>query len=183
MKHQSLPNLVEFLCAQSVADFRGDAVDRYLTRNKFDQDDFVPFIYFREDTYGRNLVYKNSEFELLVLTWLPKQRTPIHDHAGQRCWMHLLQGRLCFRNYQPIVNAKGDLVPAGPLEFHETGEAVYVDDGIGTHSIANASEKPAISMHLYAGPIPKCRIYHEAKKQFEWVELDYFTSPEVAVAG
>ncbi len=182
MKHDTLPSFVEFLCSQRPSDFKGDSVDRYLACHSMNQDDFLPFIYFREDTYGRNLVFKNEAFELLVLTWLPKQRTPIHDHAGQRCWMSLLQGELCFRNYRPEEDGN-QMIPLGPCEFHKTGEAVYIDDGIGTHSIANATHKPAISVHLYAGPIPSCRIYDEAAKKFDWIELAYFTSPEVADAG
>ena len=92
--------------------------------------------------------------------------------------MFMLQGKLCFRNFQSIATEKGDPIPLGPMEFHEAGEAVYIDDEIGTHSIANGSDKPAISVHLYAGPIPRCRIYNEVKKKFDWVDLEYFSLPE-----
>ena len=57
------------------------------------------------------------------------------------------------------------------------GDLVYIDDGKGIHSIANASKKPAVSLHLYAGPVSRCRIYNEKVGLFEWVELSYFTDP------
>lgn len=175
MKRITLPELIGFLNEQSEDDFKGDKVDRFLTEHHVDQDQFLPFIYFREDTYGRNLVFRAEHFELLLLTWLPKQRTPIHDHNGQRCWMMVQSGSLAFRNYEPCDGAKGQLVCKGSVETHDAGENVYIDDGIGLHSIANASNKPAISVHLYAGPIPRCRIYDESAREFKTVELCYFT--------
>jgi cysteine dioxygenase len=175
MKKISLPQFIDYLNERSEADFKGPLIDKYLGDHVIDQDQFLPFIYFREDTYGRNLVYRTSRFELLLLTWLPKQRTPIHDHAGQRCWMLVQSGTLAFRNYEPIRDGSRELCCVGPVATHAAGETVYIDDGIGIHSIANASSKPAVSVHLYAGPIPRCRIYDESAKRFEWKELEYFT--------
>ena len=65
--------------------------------------------------------------------------------------------------------------PVGDCEPHRLGKPVYIDDGLGVHSIANASKMPAVSVHLYAGPIPRCRTYNEATRVFDWVELSYFT--------
>lgn len=179
MKEITLPDFIAFLNEQRPHDFKGDVVDQYLSERRLEEDALIPFIYFREETYGRNLVFKNEFFELLVLTWLPQQRTPIHDHAGQRCWMLLQSGKLTFKNYRTPEAEEAPLIVAGPCETHEAGEAVYIDDGIGVHAIANATTKPAISVHLYAAPIQRCRIYDETAKRFKWVELDYFTSPEI----
>ncbi len=179
MEKASLPDFLTFLNAQKGSDFKGCAVDSYLQRYCFTQNDFLPFIYFREETYGRNLVYRTELYELLVLTWLPQQRTPIHDHGGQRCWMMVQSGKLFFKNFKPPHADGGPLEVLGPCETHVAGEAVYIDDGIGTHSIANASNQPAVSVHLYAAPIPRCRIYDETRRRFEWTDLQYFTSPEI----
>lgn len=183
MKSVSLPDFIGFLSELTPKQFQGDAVDRYLKMNQLEEDAFLPFIFFREETYGRNLVYKNDHFELLVLTWLPQQRTPIHDHAGQRCWMMLQSGTLTFKNFETPEHDDSPLVVKGPCEIHTAGEAVYIDDGIGVHTIANATTKPAISVHLYAAPIPKCRVYDECKKRFKWIDLQYFTCPEIHAAA
>lgn len=178
MKTIPLPNFVEFLCSQRPSDFRGDKVDTYLSQFRIEEDSVLPFVYFREETYGRNLIFKNEHFELLTLTWLPNQRTPIHDHAEQRCWMLVQTGVLTFRNYEPIRKESDALTPCGNCETLAAGDAVYIDDGIAIHSISNASKRPAVSLHLYAGPIPKCRIYDEGLKKFIWKELQYFTNPD-----
>lgn len=183
METASLPDFLDFLSAQTKQDLKGDAVDKYLSRYRIEQEQFLPFIYFREETYGRNLVFKTDLFEMLVLTWLPQQRTPIHDHNGQRCWMVVQSGKLTFKNFKPLDAKNPKLEVVGSVELHQAGESVYIDDGIGIHSIANCTTRPAISVHLYAGPIPRCRIYNESTRSFDQVELEYFTSPEIYKAA
>lgn len=179
VKRITLADFVDFLDHQTKSSFKGDAVDRFLAENRLDTDDFAPFMFFREETYGRNLVSKSDHYELLVLTWLPQQRTPIHDHAGSRCWMMIQTGKLTFRNFQSPATDSSELVCTGPVETISAGQHVYIDDDKGVHCIANASTKPAVSIHLYADPIAECRIYNEARRKFEWIELEYFTHPQL----
>ena len=42
--------------------------------------------------YTRNLVHRCEAFELLLLAWDVGQESPIHDHAGQQCWMAVVDG-------------------------------------------------------------------------------------------
>jgi len=174
---ESCNSFLGFLRTCTPEDFRGSRVEEYLRGHPISAPDFAPFHFFRDDCYGRNLVVRNECFELLVLTWLPKQRTPIHDHASQRCWMMITQGKLAMRNYAPYIDGAHEVTPLGGAQTHSAGEAVYIDDMIAMHSIANASSEPAVSIHLYAGPVPRCRIYDEAARDFAWKELCYFTIP------
>ncbi|MFM8270480.1 MAG: cysteine dioxygenase [Pseudomonadota bacterium] len=178
----SASDFLDFLTALRAKDFKSDKVDLFLKTRSFLEDTFLPFIHFRDDTYGRNLVYRNEFFELAVLTWLPGHRTPIHDHANQRCWMMVESGELVFKNYESPTSDSSKLRALGPAETIKSGNQVYIDDGLGIHSITNASPKPAVSLHLYAGPIDSCKIYNEATKRFERKVLSYLTegiwSPE-----
>ena len=177
----SVQRLIQFLNTLTPADFKNDAVDHFLKDQEFEEETFLPFAHFLEETYGRNLVYKNANYELLVLTWLPGNRTPIHDHADQRCWMFVESGELTFKNYK--VMSKTEVKPVGECEVRKARQRVYIDDELGLHSIANLSTKPAISVHLYAGPVPSCQIYDPIAKRFEKTELTYLTegvwSPEL----
>lgn len=175
MGAHKLLDVLSYLHERTPDDFKGKAVDDYLTWARFDPDDFIPFTFFREDTYGRNLVYKDDNFEMLVITWLPKQRTPIHNHAGQRCWMSVLSGELVLKNFAPLNEKNPALVPRGDCETHRAGDAIYIDDGIGIHSIANASPLPAVSLHVYAAPIRECTIYDEKTRRFVPFPTTYFT--------
>ena len=175
MKSAKLTEFLDLLNSLDTNGFKGKVVDRYLTENFIPNEEFIPYIFFREDTYGRNLIARNEYYELLALTWLPNQRTKIHDHFGQRCWMTVQLGALMTKNYELPKSEKGDLIPMGSTETCAKGQGVYIDDSIGIHSITNASKKPAVSIHLYAAPIPRCRTFNESSKCFEWNELQYFT--------
>lgn len=180
MINTSLKEFLDFLNQQTERTFKTDIVDKYLSTHKIEHEDFLPYTFFREETYGRNLIAKTDFYELLVLTWLPEQRTAIHDHAGQRCWVLMELGSLTFKNYEPVgpivEGKKYQLKPMGRAETLKAGvQPVYIDDGLAIHSIANASRKPAISVHLYAGPVPTCMVYNEALKTFERSDLEYFT--------
>lgn len=178
----SVSDFLEFLIPLRARDFKSDKVDNFLHTRSFLEDTFLPFIHFRDDTYGRNLVYRNQFFELAILTWLPGHRTPIHDHANQRCWMMVESGELTFKNYETPASDSAKLKALGPADTIKSGSQVYIDDDLGIHSITNASHKPAVSVHLYAGPINSCKIYNEATKRFEVKMLSYLTegiwSPE-----
>lgn len=175
MQHILLKEYLSFLDAQSADDFRSGKADEFLKENVICENDLVPFIFFREENYGRNLVAKSERYEILILSWLADQRTPIHDHSGQRCWMWLISGELSFKNYATPIADNDPLVPIGACEVISSPSQVYIDDSVAVHSIANASKKPALSLHLYAGPVPQCRVYNERKKIFEMVKLSYFT--------
>lgn len=173
----SLIDLVDFLDGCTAAQFKGTKVSDYLQKTSFEIDDFAHFAYFREDTYGRNLIVRQKEYELLLLTWLPGQKAPIHDHAGSRCWMAMLSGALTFQHYRADDSAAP--VSLGQATVQTAGANFYIDDGIGLHSIENRTSKPAMSVHIYAKPIERCRTYSETKRALEWVDLDYFTSPDL----
>ena len=175
MNKIGVSELLDFLIPLKASDFKSDKVDLFLKTHAFGEDTFLPFIHFRDDTYGRNLVYRNPFFELAVLTWLPGHRTPIHDHANQRCWMMIESGELIFKNYETPSSAGSKLRAISEAQKSRAGTQLYIDDDIGIHAITNASQKPAVSVHLYAGPISQCRIYNELTKRFEMKTLSYLT--------
>lgn len=160
----SLPDFLQFLDERTERDFSEKRISKHLEQFHLDEDPFLPFIYFCEDSYGRNLIRKTEKFELLVLTWLPGQKMPFHDLNGQRSWAIALSGSLTFTSFQSRTETK--LTP---------GTVWYGDDTKGANSIANPHSKPAISLHLNAAPIPRCQCFNEATGKFEMRELEYFT--------
>jgi len=178
MKSTSLNDLILYLDQRNEADFKGDLIGAYLKATHIPQDDFAPYIFFREETYGRNLVSGNDLYQLLVLTWLPKQKTPIHDHAGQRCWMTVISGKLAVQSYKPLKPNSHDLIPCGPVETRTAGETSYIDDDIGIHELSNPFSKPAVSVHLFSAPVHECRIYNDESKRFQWSQLGSLTDPK-----
>jgi cysteine dioxygenase len=178
MKKTSLSEFIEFLDGLKREGFDHRTVEDYLAQRHLDPEQLAPFIFFREETYGRNLVARGKQFELLLMTWLPQQKTPIHDHAGQKCWISVQSGKLTVRNFKPVSKTQGDIIPCGPLAVHSSGESIYMDDESGIHSIANLGSKPAVSLHLYMGPIAQCRVYDETTSKFHWEEMKDLTTAD-----
>ena len=176
MQEICLGDYLAFLDKQPAEGFkRGDA-DRFLRDNVVSQADIAPYIFFREETYSRNLVAQRHTYEVLVISWLPGQRSPIHDHFGQRCWIRILSGQLSVRNYRYPENSTAPPTPLGPEEKVPCPSQIHVDDDMGIHSISNSSALPAISIHVYASPLSHCRIFNEVTQEFEVVSLGYSTS-------
>lgn len=175
MKVVPLDRFLHFLDDQDLHSFKKGAVEGFFSEFEIDPDDLLSFVFFREDKYARNLVHRNEHCELLILTWLPGQVTSIHDHGDKQCWISVHTGQLTFKTYGPIVDESKLPAAIGSAHVQEVGSPLYIDDGIGIHSIANASKKPAVSMHLYAGPMQRCRVYDERVKRFVWKDLNYFT--------
>lgn len=42
--------------------------------------------------YSRAIAFRNAIAEVLVLTWLPGQTSPIHDHGDSTCLVRVISG-------------------------------------------------------------------------------------------
>ena len=103
---------------------------------------------FSEEAYTRRCLGRAAGWELLVVGWLPGQRTPVHGHGGSWGVTCLLQGLLEEVRYAPVDDGVG---PVGRRKFapgevfHETPETI--------HHVEHAGGGRAVSLHLYAPPL------------------------------
>jgi cysteine dioxygenase len=169
-----LGELLRFLDFQSFASLRGPTIDAYFAGHTVEPNEVLDCTRFREDTYARNLVRRTSTYEVLVLGWLAGQKSGIHNHAGQRCWTQVISGVLTFQNFSPIGRLEEKPKPLGRPWTQGPEACVYLDDHEGVHSIANQSAIPAVSLHVYAGPIDSCLVFDEVLGRFKPVELRSF---------
>jgi cysteine dioxygenase len=151
--------LVDALTAEFARDARGRHAAQLLAEYAAAHDDWRRFAHFSTEFYTRNLVRRCDAFEMIVLCWSPGQTSPIHDHAGQRCWMTILDGSIEEVQYA-WPRTSGRLVESGRREFAR-GKVAYVDDDIGLHCVRPAAGGPGVSLHLYSRPIDVCRTYDE----------------------
>jgi len=124
--------------------------------------DWRNFAHFADGRYTRNLVGRTETYELLVLCWDAGVASPIHDHAGQKCWMAVLEGRIEELQYEwPGARATGPLRATGARGY-EAGKVAYIDDDIALHLVRPADGRAGISLHLYSRPIETCLAYDES---------------------
>ena len=178
LKTIQVKDLVDFLGHLSGPAFRGPAVDTFLEEHRVDLDDLLRYVRFRNDLYARNLIHQTDLYELVTVAWLPGQKAAIHDHAGQRCWMTVENGELTIQDYEPVFTLDAQPIPRGKPLVLKTGGSVYIDDRLGLHSIENLGKLPAVSLHVYAGPIRSCLVYNESLGTFMPAEVVSFPCPE-----
>ena len=156
-----IESLVESLLAELRGDVRGRRVARMLGEYCAGHEDWRPYAQFDDEVYTRNLVVREVEFEMLVLCWNVGQQSPIHNHAGQQCWMAILEGEIEEQLYTlPSDGRPGPLVPGRTMRFPH-GRVAYIDDEIALHRVRPVAGTRGTSLHLYSRPIDVCHVYDE----------------------
>ena len=114
------------------------------------------------DTYARRLLVKDDAlgYTAVAMTWGPGQRTGVHDHAGMWCVEGVVEGEMDVYQYDL------ERTDAGLFEFTAKGR---IHAGVGAagclippyeyHVLANAVERPSITLHIYGGEMTECNVF------------------------
>ena len=107
------------------------------------------FVHFNDHRFQRLLLHSNHRFSLLMLCWLPGQKTPPHDHRGSKSWVKVLSGSLLYTEVdeagRPIDGTQATLASSMEKPFVE-------DDTLAVHVVGNNTETFAVSLHFYNPP-------------------------------
>jgi predicted metal-dependent enzyme (double-stranded beta helix superfamily) len=164
--------LEEFVLKMGRAPVRELTHDRFLDlvgRLRLPDELIVSRVRFLDDEYARNLVLRTPHFELLVLCWRPGQASTIHDHAGSLNAIRVHSGELTSRVFRPVADAAAGV---GPVELvsedrvDPSGDLVSVDRG-GIHQLADTSDEPLVTVHVYAPPLLELNVYDTASAAVE----------------
>ncbi len=145
----------------------------------FESVDFSAYESWSSNKYTRNCMYRDSQFELLLLCWQEGQETSIHGHEGEDCWVYLLEGEMEEVFY--TVDTDNFLVENRSHKI-QPHQQTFMNDRIGFHKLKNVAQGPSLSLHLYAKPIENCSFYDETSSQFIRKKLKYDTVNEDLVA-
>jgi len=135
-----------------------------------------PYLHFSRGRYTRNLVYRDARLEVLINCWEPGAVSPIHDHDGQECWFSIQSGTFLLENYSLM---SGGLEPGparlGPPSVVGPVGRGYVDFRCPEAPIHRviAHQGPAISLHVYAGPVERCLVFDPKRQRCALRELRY----------
>ncbi len=136
-------------------------------------DDVLPYLYFNEERYTRNCIARDDYFELVLLCWEQGQKTAIHCHNNQECWVKVVAGSFAEELYR-INNTSGEMEYMS-TEILSQHDVTAVEDANIFHNLTNISRGRSISLHLYMKPIEECRIYDAETSQIKRVSLSYDT--------
>jgi len=116
-----------------------------------------PYALFSERRYARNLVYKDREFEIMIMCWNAGQRSSIHDHAGSLGGLKILQGELTESLFERAANEMIKSLISADYAIAET----RVEETSLIHQISNlqAENGTAVSVHIYIPPLIRMNVY------------------------
>lgn len=152
----SFQALKETLCALRVAPALED-LDRWLSKVRVTDEDVRPYRFFKPGTYARHRVLRNEFIEMLVLCWLPGQRTPIHDHNGSYGAVRVCEGVMWETTF--ALNDARELYYRAAREW---GKGDVTDANVpDIHQIGNpeCSGQNLVTVHLYAPPLGVLNTY------------------------
>jgi hypothetical protein len=107
--------------------------------------DLTQYIVLDTKGYHRASVLRDSELEMVVITWLKDQESGVHGHPGE-CIFKLLRGTLT----EDIYSKKRIR-----HDFIYTGDTGFIKNEIGYHNVKNVSKEYAVSIHIYSPAFPK----------------------------
>jgi len=141
----------------------------------------APRLPFAHGRYARILLHRDACFELLLLTWSAGSTAPAHDHDDQDCWFVPVAGAFNLTDYAILDEERGraHLVALGSRRLGE-GELDRRDASAAIHAVTPAAPL-AVSLHLYARPLDRCRIFDLGRGTFSHCQLRYdCLAPELA---
>jgi cysteine dioxygenase len=185
----TLPSLLSYLKVNVVGDNHTEhdvkAVQREIEKWFPRRGEYSQYIsYDSKDAtkYTRNLIFGNAHMDVILMCWPAGSRSTIHDHDDSSCWVVVVEGSVHEVQYaQPRLDKKfleaEKVNPAtatgscGNLKVTNTAflrcggvTSTYANNEIGLHRVENRTEKLACTLHVYAPPLKKMRIYNEDGK-------------------
>jgi cysteine dioxygenase len=157
-------------------EFSLENVLAFLRTNPVDIATLSPYLYFSSQHYTRNLIHKTPLFELIAVCWDKGQKSVIHNHRDQKCWMAIPYGRLMVHNFTLIQKDASkrfcDLKSSTQFELSPDSPG-EVDPEEPIHQVLNLSSYDcrAVSLHVYSKPFDTCEVYDLKNKCYEDMPL------------
>jgi cysteine dioxygenase len=172
----NIQDFSEQLSAIPEDEFTDEGVLDYLKRNPVDPESLDPYLYFCQDHYTRNLIQHTPLFDLIAICWEVGQRSPIHNHRDQRCWMAIAYGRVQVQNFRLISkDAATHFCELEPTDHYiiDAERPAEVDPKEPIHLVANPSsfDSRAVTLHIYSRPFNTCEVYDLKARRYQHVEL------------
>jgi len=158
--------------------FTDSAVLEYMRDHPVSVASLRPYLYFSAKHYTRNLILHTPLFDLMAICWEIGQKSRIHNHTNQRCWMGMAFGRVQVQNYRLVrqdpTTQFCELAPTNRYVIDADNPA-EVESEEPIHLIVNppAFASRAVTLHIYSRPFDECEVYDLKAKRYETVSLSY----------
>ncbi len=123
----------------------------------------APYIQFSDDSYARNVLYRDDNFEAICLCWKPGQGTPVHNHGRSFGVVYVYEGALAITGFRRLddgaVPGRADLEPS--TQAVAAAGSIVMDRVGSIHRLGNPAYAPrrVVSLHFYAGPLDVMELF------------------------
>jgi len=158
-----------------------EPVRKFLQDAPVNADSLAPYLHWDRQHYTRNLIDKNSLYELLAICWEVGQFSSVHNHRDQNCWMAVPIGRLLVENFsvehQDIAGGTCSIKATDTVEMN-AAHPCAVDPREPVHRVFNPQEfnQRAVSLHVYSRPFDTCVVYSAEQGTCGEIKLHYTTT-------
>lgn len=125
------------------------------------ESDIMPWSDFNhpgEDSYGRKMIYKHPNYEIMAMSWVPGDFASIHDHG------HTQWGAV--KLFGPAEHAtfrwQDDELTTLSRQNFSKGKIVGVSHSL-IHSMGNPTDQPYLTLHVYGTSSPEESITGDAR--------------------
>ncbi len=139
-------------------------IDQLLQHVVVDEADIERYVHFSPTSYQRSIILKNANCEVLLLGWLPGQRSKIHNHKGSCCGLKVIRGCATETWFKHAENQM--IFPVSSRELQQNRTALGEDTDI--HQISNLTNASSlISLHIYSPSINQMSVFSLESKKVE----------------
>jgi cysteine dioxygenase len=172
----TIQEFAERLSSIPESEFTDAGVLDFLRRNRVEFASLSPYLYFSSERYTRNLIHRTEVFELIAICWESGQKSAIHNHRDQRCWMAMALGKVMVHNFRMIRKdpATGFCELESSTQFQiDTETPQEVDPAEPIHQVLNLPQfgSRAVTLHIYSRPFDTCEVYDLKARSYGDVAL------------
>jgi len=119
---------------------------------------YADFDHPKEDCYGRKLVHDGGNFEVMVMSWRPRDYSSIHDHGYTEWGVVQVFGPV----HHFIFNERKGELNISARQILKTREIIKVNNPL-IHQMGNATSEPYLTLHVYGSNSRDADITADAK--------------------
>lgn len=158
-----LPNCIQGIISELEQHdtINSNIISDIISKAKISQRDFDRYAYFNHpfsESYGRNLIFDNGNFKIMLMSWRAGDFTAIHNHGYTEWGCVYFFGNATHRLYE-MVNGWLKLVRS---DCFEKGQCAPVCGEL-THLMGNAESKDFTTLHIYGSNTRAKNISDNAK--------------------
>jgi cysteine dioxygenase len=110
--------------------------------------------------YGRNILYRNDNIEVILINIPPNKETAIHDHGNSIGCAMVLEGEMVNSIYRATENY------AEKTSSYTVGkrDCIYSTAGL-IHKMSNSHNERMVSIHVYSPPLQGMTSFNEREER------------------